>query len=218
MKKLFSGLLVMFLITLTGCGEKTDYDQLVKDVDGIKSMQYAMMEVAVSSDVFDFSYLVEMNLPNETVHISVLGMDFYVDQENVYVQVLGSWYYTSMSTEMKADLEEEFNYLFFTVDMPDGDEQIGSNPTDVEIVDNALAGKTYDEVVVATEDGYTIVGLEEVVTISTDDSFLEIKAIDSEAQLEASVSVGKTEKFEVPTEALEGTEIPTEALEALIEA
>ncbi len=218
MKKIFSGLLVMFLITLTGCGEKTDYDQLVKDVDGIKSMQYAMMEVAVSSDIFDFSYLVEMNLPSETVHISVLGMDFYVDQENVYVQVLGSWYYAPMSTDMKADLEEEFSYLFFTVEMPEGDELIASNPTDIEIIDNALAGKTYDEVVVATDEGYTIVGLEDVVTITTGDSFLEIKAIDSEEQLEASVSVGKTEKFEVPNEALEGTEIPTEALETFIEA
>ncbi len=218
MKKLFTMLLVgVITLTLSGCGAKSDYEQLVKEASGLNTMQYAMVEVAAATENFDFSYLVELDMPNETAHISVLGFDLYVDTENVYLQLLGSWYYSPLTTDMKTNLEEEFNYMFFTFELPEGDELIGTDVTGIEIIDEALNGKSYNEAIIATDNGYTISGLEDVVLISAEGDVLQITANSSEDNLEVSVSVGKAEKFEVPSEAIDGNEISTEDIETMLE-
>ncbi len=212
MKKSVSVLLVMLVLVLGGCGRKSDYDNMVNDLGQIKAMQYAMAEVGATVNGVDLNYTMEFDTSTPLFHGNILGVDIYLDSENLYVEALGNWFQTPTTEEMKTEFENEFDANFLTMDMPAGDEIINIS-SGVDAVDQAVNGKTYDEVVTATETGYTILGLEDVISIDTADNKLTLNFTEGENSIH--IAIGKAEKFELPTEATEGKVLDPELVASL---
>lgn len=213
MKKFISLFLLVAVIALSGCSNKTAYEQMVDDLGNVQKMQYSMGEIGISSNDINLNYYVEMDSKTPLVHVNVLGMDMYLNDTTLYIKALDNWFSGELTDEIKADLEDDLNFDYFTIDMPDGDETI-SVDTGIESLDNAVNGKTYNEVVVATDNGFSITGLEDLLSITAGDETLSIEFGDSEGN-SLHATFGKTEKFELPKEAEEATEIPTAALQQL---
>lgn len=216
MKKILLSLVCVLMLSACSAG-KTDYEKLSSDVKSLEKIDEGKLQYDVVTDLFEVSLLGEYDLSEGVYYYSVFGMEFYVDETNVYMQALNKWYKTPLTDEIRAELEidEEFDYL--TVEMPEGDEIIEENATGVELIDNAVAGKTYNEITVATEGGYSVAGLEENIDITTVDNQLSVQASDPETNSSLSLTVGKGEKLEIPTEATEGIEISEEDFNKLIE-
>lgn len=213
MKKI-SLLLVAVLFTLTGCGQKTAYEQMVDDIGNIKVLQYVVLEVGANVEGVDLNYTVEMDSKAPLVHISFLGQELYLSDSSLYIHALGNWFSSELTEEQIADLEEEFNFNFFTIDMPAGDDVINID-TGVSTIDDAVNGKTFNEVVVATDTGFTIAGLEENLAVTAADQQLSLEFSDSASEDSAHITLGKTEKFELPAEAADAKAIPASALSDL---
>ncbi len=213
MRKLI--LSAIMVLALSGCSMKTDYEKLVDDLKGVKSMDQAMMEVGIDTTNLSLNYTVESDLDSSITHINVLGLDVYTDNEYVYTKMLGSWYKTALTEEEKADLKEEFNIDVFTMEFPEGDEVISNVDSGVEKIDTALNNKTYNDVFVATENGYSIVGLEDLVAITVEDNKLNFEFSGSETDGKMHIMVGEAEAVELPSEANDAKEISQDQLNAL---
>ncbi len=211
MKKFINVFLMVLLLALSGCGSKTDYQKLVNDLGNVKLMEYSLLEIGGDVQGVELNYKIEMASKDKVAHVKVLGLDAYLDSDNVYVNVFDNWFVVALTEDEKAELAEEFNVDYFEMEMPEGSDKINVS-SGIEKIDSALSGKTYDEAVVASDEGYTFVGLEDIVSMDVENNQLTINANVKDENTSVHVKIGKTEKFEIPAEAYEGKEISGEEL------
>lgn len=214
MKKYISLFLLVLVFALSGCGQKTAYEEMVNDIGNIKSMQYAMVEVGANVKSVDFNYKVEMDSKAPLAHVSFLGQDVYLSDKDIYAQILGSWYTSPLSADQIAAIKDETDFDLFKIDMPDGDSTINIT-SGYDQVDKAVNGKTYNDVVVATDTGFTITGLEDVLKITAKDSQLSLEFSDPSSDDTAHLTLGKADKFSLPSDAKDATAVPASVLENL---
>lgn len=211
MKKFISLFLLVLVVVLSGCGNKTAYEEMVDSMGNISSMKYSMFEVGAEVEGISVDYLVEMNIDEPLAHVTALGFDFYLTDTTVYVQAFNNWFKSELTEDQMADLEAELDFDVFEIDMPDGDEPL-SIDTGIAMVDDAVNGKTLNDIVITTDEGYSITGLEQYLTATVESSKLSLTFSDSDSGDSAHVTMGKTEEFNLPEEAADAVDVPMEAL------
>lgn len=214
MKKYFS-ILLLVLVALTGCSQKTPYEQLASEVSSLKSVEYVSFDFGLTIDGVAVNYQAEIDPKTPLMHITVMGQEFYVNSDSLYAQVLGGWYQTKLTAEQIATIEDEFNFDVYQLELPDGNEP-SELKTNIEAIDAVISGKNLNDIVIKTDQGYSIQGLEDALNITAKSDKLTLEYADPNGEDKASLSVGKTDKFEIPAEAFDGQELPAGYLENLM--
>lgn len=214
MKKYFSILLVL-VVALTGCGQKTPYEQLSSDVSSLKSVEYVMMELGLNIDGVEVNYQAEIDPKTPLMHVTIMGQELYVTSDTLYAQVLGAWYNTKLTEEQINEIEDEFNFDVYELEMPDGNVP-NDLTTNIEAIDSVIAGKNLNDIVVKTDNGYSIQGLEDSLNITTKDNQMSLEYSDPNSADKATLTFGKTDKFEIPAEAYDGNKLPDGYLDTLV--
>ncbi len=211
MKKFISLFLLVLIVVLSGCGSKTAYEEMVDSMGNISSMKYSMMEVGANVDGVKINYLFEANVDEPLAHVSMLGFDVYVTDTTAYVQVFQNWIKSDLTEEQMADLEAELDFDVFEIEMPDGDEALNID-TGIAKIDDAVNGMTLNDIVITTDEGYSITGLEQYLTATVENNQLNLTFKDTESDDTAHVTMGKTEAFSLPEEAADAIDVPMETL------
>ncbi len=203
MKKInLISLCFILVLVLSGCGSesKTAYEQLVDDLKGTKKMQYSTVELGGAIEDFDMNFTIKLDNKNENVYISVLGFEIYSDGELVYTKLLDNWFAIEYTEDEKAEYEEAFNSPFVRFDFADGDEKIEVY-TGEEFIDQYFNGKTLNELVVTTDNGYSFTDVEEYINITTANN--QFKLTISYDGDEMYILLGETDEFSIPEEAFD---------------
>ncbi|MFV0393060.1 MAG: hypothetical protein ACK5LC_01485 [Coprobacillaceae bacterium] len=130
---------------------------MVDSMGNISSMKYSKFEVGAEIEGVSVDYLVEMNI-DELLAQTALGFDFYLTDTTVYVQAFNNWFKSELTEDQMADLEADLDFDVFEINMPDGKETL-SIDTGIAMVDDAVNGKTLIDIVITTDEGYSITGL-----------------------------------------------------------
>lgn len=177
MKKLFITIFCLSLI-LSGCGQKTTYQQLANELKPLSSkdaiqITYGSTISDSESDMNGTEYEINytFNLKDELFQADIDGMEMYFINDLIYMNLFGTWFQDVYNVENYGHVQNAYKLKNLLVDLPDGNQQLAATATGVPTIDQALAGKTLNELVVSTGDNtYTITGLEDSLTITTGDA------------------------------------------------
>lgn len=177
MKKLFITIFCLS-IALTGCGQKTTYQQLVNEVKPLTSkdaieVTYGSIINDPESDIVETEYEINytFNLKDDLFNANIDGIDMYFIDDLIYMNLFGTWFQDTYIVENYGDVQNAYKLKNLLLDLPNGNQKLDSNPTGVSTIDQVLNGKTLNELVVSTGDNtYTITGLESILKITTGDT------------------------------------------------
>ncbi len=203
MKKIIL-MLVMAIVGLSGCQNETTIDKFNKDM---KDLDFSTtIEVEAKYSYMDEDIDVKLNfkedLKNNLVYMSLFGLDVYVDEEFIYINVKDQWYKIETNTEIKKAFEEEKEYKYVKNEKIDGEEVIDDSYFE------KLNGKTIKEVLISPEDHvYTLKEYEDEITVKFLDDKIQviINGYEEEGiKFDMDISIaGSRDKIVIPKEALD---------------
>lgn len=214
MKKiLFIGLTLVLI--LTGCGTKTDYQQLVKETSSLSKSDGLALTLGstfqgtdseLDGTSFEINYIFDLN--QDLFKMTIDDVETYLTPDTMYINLFNVWIQRSFDINQYSELKEVMAYKDFVVNMPDGDEVLGDNFTGIPSIDQAVSGKTLNQVVVSTgENQYTISGVEDIITADTS-AGLKITINDDEVG-KINIEFTTTDSIELPAEAESALSIDT---------
>ncbi len=197
-------MLVMAIVGLSGCQNESIVDKFNKD---IKDLNYSTtIDVEAKYSYVDGDIDVKLDfkedMKNNVVYLSLFGMDFYVDEEFIYINIKDQWYKIEAKGQIEEFLKEEEDYKYVKNEKLDGEEVI--NDSYFEKVN----GKTVEEVLISPEDHvYTLKEYEDEITLKFLDNKIQIIVNGYEEdgiQFDMDLSIaGSRDKITIPKEALE---------------
>lgn len=196
MKKKIISLLV-FAVILTGCQQKNDgFSSLKKDLDFLDKSDNIMVTINVENKNEDNNFNLNFIHDKTSNNYALNGSNIkgYIEEENLYFMIEKDWYKVKLNDELKAEIQSLLPLELLDFTNIDGQSKISGFKY------NEINGKTYDEAVIKVEEGkYTLAGLEETITISTNNN--ELSIIDQSDNEKISLIVKPTTKaIEFPTE------------------
>ncbi len=203
MKKIFL-MLVMVIVGLSGCQNKTAIDKFNKDRNDLDFSTTIGVEIKYSymEEDIDVKLNFKEDIKNNVVFLSLFGLDVYVDEEFMYINVKDQWYKIETGEEIKEEFQEKKEYKYVKTEKIDGEEVINDSYFE------KINGKTIDEVLVSPEDHvYTLKEYEDEITVKFLDNKIQVVINDYENKgikfdMDISIS-GSRDKIVIPKEALE---------------
>lgn len=210
MKKILT--IFISAVLLTGCSAKTDYEQFKFDVKPLQNAK--AINIAVNSTIQDTSsdldgtdYMLEytFNHDNKLIKMVIDTVDVYLTPDTMYMEIMDIWLKKSFIISEYSELNQMLTFKEKLIDLPKGDATFGQNTTGIEEIDRLLAGKSLNQLLVKTgENTYTFSGLEDNVSLKTDDGLDIVFTYNSETVL--SLHFTETDKISLPEGATTGIE------------
>lgn len=215
MKKIFT--IFISAILLTGCSAKTDYEQFKSEVKPLQSAK--AIDITVNSTIEDSSseldgtdYVIEytFNKDNELIKMVIDTVDVYLTPDTMYMEIMDVWLKRSFIISEYSELNQMLTFKESLIDLPKGDTTFANDTTGIEEIDNLIAGKSLNQLLVKTgENTYTFIGLENNVTLDTSDGLLLTFNYNDETVL--TLQFSETDKISLPEAA--SSSIETDNLE-----
>lgn len=193
----------LLAIILAGCGNKDGYDKFLAETTAVQDASALQIEF----DIDQLSGLkVSLDLTTETIYFNTNGIESYIVDDVIYVSTMGIWA-QGKSNDQFVELMNVFEDADSTIDvLPDPDEPFSENHFNIPVIDNIIAGKTPNEVVILlSENQYTIKGAEDILTIYTENDQVKIE-LELSGQT-GTVIISAADPVIVPEEAKDGIDI-----------
>lgn len=170
MKKI-SLMLLLVIMGLTGCENKTDYEKLVSSISGdgvaeayiYKTSIEPNPDSSISTLGVSTEYSAALNMDGSLLNMVQSDYNvYYADDGYTYANMNNAdqWYKHEYSGGLDPVMES------LPTSFPKGEEIITDNPTGIEIIDSTLEGKKLNDVVVSNgKNQYSLAGLEEQLVI-----------------------------------------------------
>ncbi len=214
MKKIVLFVLLISIV-LVGCGNDSAYSQMKKDIKDIKIGDSLKRETTIISGDEQVTATLIIDDANGISYINAAGDEMYISPDTAYINTDDIWESYNLSKPNYKMLYNIYGFEESKFFLPPKNEVI-STQSGIKLVDDSLNGKTYETIFTTDDNNYTIIGLEDYVTVTITPELFSFILENNDTGFKYIFNYSPGGELTIPQEAIDAKELHNNNLDPFL--